>query len=255
MRLAGKRALITGGARGIGRGIAERFLQEGARVYILDVREEELQILGSGLANYGDALAYSVCDLADLDSIPDKVAAAIAKWDGLDIVVNNAGIAVREPFLEIALDRWTKIIDVNLNAMFLVSQLAARDMVARGIGGSIINMSSKNGVKGSASLAHYNASKGGVVLLTESMAVDLAPYGIRANAVAPGNIMTPLDQELKEKEGRDTSHVPDRNPLGRLGTIEEIAHVFLFLASDEASFVTGSTFVADGGHLANASDV
>jgi len=260
-RLQGKRALITGGARGIGYGIASRFLREGADVIILDVRKDQLAVALDSLrqetADSGKSQKLRVesiiCDLADPNQIEHAATTAWKLFGGLDILINNAGIAVRETFTEIPFERWRNIIDVNLHAMFLLSQRISQYMIKEGIHGAIVNMASKNGLAGSSMLAHYNASKGGVVLLTQSMAVDLAKHGIRVNAVAPGFIDTPLDRELKEKEGQ-TLVLTDRTPMRRLGTIEETANAFLFLASDEASYITGTTLVVDGGHLANAGE-
>ncbi|MBP1990772.1 SDR family NAD(P)-dependent oxidoreductase [Paenibacillus eucommiae] len=268
MRLSGKRVLITGGARGIGQGIASRFIQEGASVFLIDMREEQLaesvellkqqaQQIQQAQAVLGTSVPAqvesAVCDL----SVPEQIEAAAAQaWSrlgGLDILINNAGIAVRETFTDIPYQRWLNIINVNLNATFLLSQWVSKQMIANEIQGSIVNMASKNGLSGSSMLAHYNASKGGVVLLTQSMAVDLAKHGIRVNAVAPGFIDTPLDRELKKEE--NTLQLSHRTPMGRLGTIEETANAFLFLASDEASYITGTTLVVDGGHLANAGEV
>lgn len=262
MRLKDKRVLISGGARGIGLGIAERFIREGASVFLVDLREEQLtgaveQLKKQALSlPHGDSIQVhsAVCDLADAAQV-ERV--AVLAWDtlaGLNILINNAGIAVREPFTSIPYQRWLDIVNVNLNAMFLLSQLVTQRMIEEGIQGSIVNMASKNGLAGSSMLAHYNASKGGVVLLTQSMAVDLAQHGIRVNAVAPGFIDTPLDRELKKKEEKPLD-LTSRTPMRRLGTIEETANAFLFLASDEASYITGTTLVVDGGHLANAGEL
>lgn len=195
-----------------------------------------------------------ICDLSDPDQVERAAESSWDRFNGLDILVNNAGIAVREPFTDIPFDRWQHILDVNLHAVFQLSQRICKQMIAQGIQGSIVNMASKNGLAGSSMLAHYNASKGGVILLTQSMAVDLAPYGIRVNAVAPGFINTPLDRELKQKEGESLA-LTNRTPMRRLGTIEETANAFLFLASDETSYITGTTIVVDGGHLANAGEL
>ncbi len=256
MRLAGKRALVTGGARGIGRAIAARFVQEGARVFILDYRGEQLdETVGSIRGQNNDAqVDCAVCDLGEPEQVECAAEQAWGRWDGLDILVNNAGMAVRELFVEIPFSHWNRILNVNVNAMFWLSQNVAKRMAEQGAGGAIVNMASKNGLAGSAKLAHYNASKGAVVLLTQSMAVELAAYAIRVNAVAPGFIATPLDLELKAKEGLrlEPTH---RTPMRRMGTVEEVANAFLFLASDEASYITGTTLVVDGGHLANASEL
>ncbi|NOU87735.1 glucose 1-dehydrogenase [Paenibacillus sp. LMG 31460] len=260
VRLQGKRALITGSARGIGQGIADKFVQEGASVVLLDYRADQLEVSADTIRRLAlergqvAQVATVVCDLSVPEQVDNAAQSAWDCWAGIDILVNNAGIATREPFVDIPLSRWQQVININLNAMFQLSQWVAKKMIASAVKGSIVNMASKNGLAGSAVLAHYNASKGGVVLLTQSMAVDLAGNGIRVNAVAPGFIDTPLDRELKEKsDGLLT--LTERTPMRRLGTIEEVANTFLFLASDEASYITGTTLVVDGGHLANASDL
>lgn len=257
MRLERKRVLITGAARGIGYGIAQIFLREGAKLVLLDKREEELKRTSEKLKGTGSLeqkqVDYVVCDLSDSLQLEKAAKSAWECYGGLDILINNAGIATREGFLDLSLETWEQVIDVNLKATFHLSQWIAKRMVGAGIKGSIVNMSSKNGLAGSSMLAHYNASKGGVQMLTQSMAVELAPHQIRVNAVAPGFIDTPLDRELKEAEP-DLS-LTARTPMKRLGTIEEAANAFLFLASDEASYITGTTIVVDGGHLANASEL
>lgn len=254
MKLAGKKVLITGSAQGIGLGIAEKFLQEGAQLFLLDVKNEELRETAEALRGRSSSrIEYAVCDLSDLAAAAAAAEQAWTQMDGIDILINNAGIAFREPFAGISLSHWTKIMDVNVNSMFVLSQSIANRMIARGKGGSIVNMTSKNGLAGSSMLAHYNASKGAVVLLTQSMAVELAPQGIRVNAVAPGFIDTPLDRKLKQQD--QSLNLTARTPMGRLGTIEEVANVFLFLASDDASYITGTTIAVDGGHLANASEL
>lgn len=254
MRLEGKRALITGGARGIGKGVVRRFLDEGAKVVVLDKSEDDLLEMKEEYAADRSSLILISCDLSDDQQLDESAQSAIDYWGGLDILINNAGFAVREPFLDISSERWESILKVNLWAVYRLSQIVVKQMIAQGTGGSIVNMSSKNGLLASSMLAHYNASKAGVILLTQSIAVEMAPHGIRANAVAPGFIDTPLDRMLKEKE-KDLPDISLRTPMARLGTIEEVANVFLFLASDESSYVTGSTIVVDGGHLANASEI
>ncbi|MCD9020338.1 SDR family NAD(P)-dependent oxidoreductase [Cohnella silvisoli] len=254
MRLAGKRAIVTGGAQGIGQGIADRFLQEGARIAVIDQNESALRISSEQWRTKGyDVLDYH-CDLRDKARLTETVDSIFSQWGAVDILVNNAGIAVRESFLDISDDNWDRILDVNLGAIFRLTKQVAAKMVAGGIKGSIVNMSSKNGLSGSSKLAHYNASKGGGILLTQSMAVELAPYGIRVNAVAPGFIDTPLDRDLRRKDPAIPT-ITSKTPMGRLGTIEEAANVFLFLASDESSYMTGTTLIVDGGHLANASEI
>jgi 3-oxoacyl-[acyl-carrier protein] reductase len=183
----------------------------------------------------------------------DEVDAMVTAGDeflgGIDVLINNAGTATREPFVEIATERWDRILDVNLRGEFLVAQRVARRMIERGRGGSIVNMASTNALEGEAGYAHYNASKGGIAMLTRTMAIELGPHGIRVNAVCPGKIETPLQGEAEDAAytGR---FVRERIPLGRSGTPEEVAAVYAFLASDEASFITGELLVVDGGQLA-----
>ena len=253
MRLNGKNAIITGGARGIGLGIATRFAEEGANVTIIDVRQKDVLNIQKRYNNLPGNIEFQQCDLSDTEktkNILDTI------WNGrgvVDIVVNNAGIAVREPFVDIDEFTWDTIMNVNLKAMFIVGQHISKKMMDSGVKGSIVNMGSKNGLAGGEQLTHYNVSKGGINLLTQTMGAELAPYNIRVNSIAPGFIETPLDQELKEI---DTSlQLTQRTPMKRLGTIREVANTALFLVSDEASYITGTTIVVDGGHLANASDL
>lgn len=253
MRLAGKRVLVTGAARGIGLGIARRFLEEGARVVLLDRSGEELLSAMDELGEYAANTAAEVCDLRNLRELEQSAARAFAVFGGIDIVINNAGIAFREPFLSISAGHWDAVFEINVKAVFRLGQLAAAQMISQGGGGAILNMSSKNGLAASSELAHYNASKAAVILLTESMAVELAPYGIRVNAVAPGFVDTPLDRRLREENGLPA--YSEHTPMKRAATIRETAGVFLFLASDDASYITGETIRVDGGHLANGSEL
>ncbi|WP_200410869.1 SDR family NAD(P)-dependent oxidoreductase [Virgibacillus salexigens] len=247
-----KRVLVTGAASGIGRGIAEKFLSAGCKVVLLDKDEQKLSAALQDLAELKGASHAVICDISDENEVQSAANACWKCWDGLDILINNAGWAAREPFLEISLANWDKILEINLRGTFLLSQWISKEMAAQQIPGSIVNISSKNGLAGSSKLAHYNASKAGINLLTQSMAVELAAYNIRVNAVAPGFIDTPLDQALKQKE--EQLNLTDKTPLNRLGTIEEVANGVFFLASDQASYITGSILPIDGGHLANASE-
>ncbi len=247
-----KRVLVTGAASGIGRGIAEKFLSAGCKVVLLDKDEQKLSAALQDLAELKGASHAVICDISDENEVQSAADACWKCWDGLDILINNAGWAAREPFLEISLANWDKILEINLRGTFLLSQWISKEMAAQQIPGSIVNISSKNGLAGSSKLAHYNASKAGINLLTQSMAVELAAYNIRVNAVAPGFIDTPLDQALKQKE--EQLNLTDKTPLNRLGTIEEVANGVFFLASDQASYITGSILPIDGGHLANASE-
>ncbi|MBN1136389.1 MAG: SDR family oxidoreductase [Anaerolineae bacterium] len=241
--LNGKRVLITGGAGGIGSATAARFLAEGARVAALDCDGAALARLGRDLPGLAGALRADVSD-------PTAVVRAFEELEqlfgGLDVLINNAGISVRQPFVDITPSQWRQVIDVNLGGIFYVAQQAARRMLAGG-GGVIVNMGSTNGLVGYPNYADYNASKAGVVELTRSMALELAPT-IRVNAVCPGFILTPMQGAEYTPDMQRA--FADRVPLRRLGRPEDVAALFAFLASDDAAFITGQCFVIDGGELA-----
>ncbi|GGJ99299.1 3-oxoacyl-[acyl-carrier-protein] reductase FabG [Lentibacillus kapialis] len=246
------RVLVTGAASGIGKGIAERFLSEGFKVVLLDKNESQLAETVQQASKLNGTAESIICDLGDENDVKSAADSAWNCWDGLDILVNNAGLAVREGFVDIPIANWDQILNVNLKGTFMLSQAIAKRMIKEKIAGSIVNMSSKNGLSGSSKLAHYNTSKAGINLLTQSMAVELAEYHIRVNAVAPGFIKTPLDRKLKQKENGLT--LTEKTPMNRMGTVQEVANGVFFLASNEASYITGTTLVIDGGHLANASE-
>ncbi len=247
INLAGKHSFITGGARGIGLAIAEAFGRDGAVVSIADCHAENLEhavraLRATGVAAHGHAL-----DVTDHDAVVAAVAEAERRAP-IDILVNDAGIAYETSFLSISPAEWRRVLDVNLTGMFLVAQAVSRYMVPRRRG-VVINMASKNGMDGEAGYAHYNASKGGVVMLTKTMALELAQFGIRVNAVAPGYLQTPMSEAIDSPEF--VQDFVDRYiPLGRSGRVHDVAPLFVFLARDEASFITGQVFVIDGGQLA-----
>jgi NAD(P)-dependent dehydrogenase (short-subunit alcohol dehydrogenase family) len=241
--LKGKRVLITGGARGIGAETAARFLEEGAHVVVLDRDPRALE----RIRDRSPALTGTI--LADV-SDPDSVAQAFEQLDAqagtLDVLINNAGISLRHHFLEIPAREWRQVINVNLNGVFFVAQQAARRMLA-GRGGVILNMGSTNGLVGYPYYADYNASKAGVIELTRSMAVELAPT-VRVNAICPGFILTPMQEAEYTPERRRAFAA--KIPLNRLGRPADVAALFAFLASEDAAFITGQTFVIDGGEIA-----
>jgi len=241
--LTGKRVLITGGAGGIGSATARRFLEEGARVVVFDRDEAACQRLKKVLPN------LDACMLAEV-SDPDSVARAFDEMDklagGVDILINNAGISIRHSFMDITPREWQTVIDINLNGVFYVAQQSAKRMLAQG-GGVIVNMGSSNGLMGYHYYADYNASKAGVIELSRSMALELAPT-IRVNAVCPGFIMTPMQEAEYTPEMRRAFE--NKVPLHKLGKPEDVAALFAFLSSDEAGFITGQYFVIDGGEIA-----
>jgi len=201
----------------------------------------------------GGEVSGLACDVSAEADVACLTQAAAGALGGVDVLVNNAGIARRDPFLAIAPADWDRILAVNLRGMFLVAQAVSRQMVAQGDGGAIINMCSTNGLAGEEDYAHYNASKGGVLLLTKTMAVELGGHGIRVNALCPGYIHTPLNEAIAAGVGGDefeAAYVRDRIPLGRAGRPEDVAAAYAFLASDDAAFIHGSALVIDGGQLA-----
>ena len=250
--LAGRRVLISGGSSGIGLAAAERFLAEESRVFIAGLDADEVDAAVIGLRPRGVIAGLA----GDISSEPDVAMITSAARDalgGLDILINNAGTARRSAFLDITPGEWDRVIAVNLRGMFLVAQSVSRHMVERGGGGVIINMSSTNGLAGEQDYAHYNASKGGVLLLTKTMAVELGSHGIRVNALCPGYIRTPLNEAISASIGGaefETAYARARIPLGRAGRAEEVAAAYAFLASDDASFIHGTALVIDGGQLA-----
>jgi len=249
--LQGKRVLISGGSSGIGLATAQRFLEEGSRVFLAGLDPREVDGALAGLASAGE-VAGVAGDVSLERDVARMTEAAHRALGGIDVLINNAGTARREEFLAIAAADWDRIIAVNLRGMFLVAQTVSRHMVERG-GGVIINMSSTNGLAGEEDYAHYNASKGGVLLLTKTMAVELGRHGIRVNALCPGYIRTPLNEAMSASIGGaefEAAYTSDRIPLGRAGQPEEVAAAYAFLASDDASFIHGTGLVIDGGQLA-----
>jgi 3-oxoacyl-[acyl-carrier protein] reductase len=244
-RFDGKVVFVTGAARGLGKAIGGRFLSEGACVAAFDNHGENLAATVKEW-NAGARVAPHVGDVRNRDDIQAAVDDAVKRWGRIDVLANVAGVAHEDEFLDIAPEQWQRTLDINLTGMFNVAQIVARQMTRQPDGGSIINMSSKNGFVAEVRFAHYNATKAGVILLTKTMAVDLADYHIRVNDVAPGYILTPMTLEIDPPQFRE--FYQDRFiPLNRLGTPEDVAGAFAFLASDDAKFITGQTLVLDGG--------
>jgi 3-oxoacyl-[acyl-carrier protein] reductase len=246
-RFQNKHVLITGAARGIGFEIAKQFSAEGAVVSLIDYHAENLSAAAKQLTK-DESSVYSYCiDISNKASVTEVISKAEA-IKPIDVLINNAGIAFETPFLHIEEDEWRKIIDVNLTGMFFVAQAVCRCMAVRKKG-VVVNMGSKNGLDGEFGYTHYNASKGGVIMLTKTMALELAHLNIRVNAVCPGYIQTPMSMEIDPPEFTE-NFVKQYIPLNRPGKVEEVAPLFLFLASDETSFMTGQILIADGGQLA-----
>jgi 3-oxoacyl-[acyl-carrier protein] reductase len=249
-RFEDKRVLITGAGRGIGRATAERFAAEGARLLLADRQAELLNQTAEEIRTKHGAQVWAYgMDVSKKAEVDGMVAFALAHLGGIDVLINNAGICLpEEDFLAIREENWDETIAVNLKGHFLVAQAVAREMVKAG-SGTIVNMSSTNGLVGEAGHAAYNASKGGILLLTKTMALELGPLGIRVNCLAPGYIVTPMSAAL-DSDNRMVNYARDKIPLTRVARPEEVAGVFAFLASDDASFINGEAIVIDGGQLA-----
>jgi 3-oxoacyl-[acyl-carrier protein] reductase len=246
MRLQGRVAAITGGALGIGRATALLFAEEGATVALGDIQLEAAEKVAQEIERRGGtavAIGLDVGDAAQVQAFVDRV---VAEFGRLDVMFANAGIAHSAPFLEHPEAQWLRVLRVNLTGVFLCGQAAARQMVRQG-GGRIITTASINGFRGVENLVGYNAAKAGVIELTRTMAVELAQHRITVNSIAPAQIDTRLTRTLPEEARRRRV---ERIPMGRFGEPEEVARVALFLASDDASYVTGHTLAVDGGYLA-----
>src|SRR3954466_394443 len=240
--LEGKRVVVTGGTSGIGEATSRRFLDEGARVVALAVGEDEVATAAARIPGI-EALR---CDVADAAAVEDAFARADELLGGVDVLVANAGISIRKPFLEIEEADWRRVLDVNLTGVFHCAQQAARRMMA-GDGGVILMTASTNGLTGHAFYADYNASKAGVSLLAKTMALELAPK-VRVNSVCPGYVLTPMQRA--EYSDEMLAEVNAGIPLGRHASPEEIASLYAFLASDDGAYFTGATISIDGGETA-----
>lgn len=247
MRLRDKVALVTGANSGIGRAIAERFAAEGAHVVVnyLAVGKNAEQA-GAEVAAFPTASMAVAGDVSQRKDVEKMFADIVAKFGRLDIAVNNAGIEFKKPFLDVTDDEWNKVINVNLFGAFLVSQAAARQLVKQGVGGKIIFISSVHEDIPFPEYTAYCASKGGERMLMRNIAMELAPYQINCNNIAPGAIATPINQSVLDDPVAKKNAISEI-PWGRFGKPEEVANVALFLASAESDYVTGSTYYVDGG--------
>jgi len=241
--LTNKRVLITGGASGIGAATAVRFLEEGSQVCILDCNAKACKDIRHQLPAISEAI---IADVTDLMQVEAAVANAVRVMDGVDVLINNAGISIRHNFLDITPEEWDKVIAVNLTGVFYVAQTAARHMMERG-SGVILQTASTNGVMGYPYYADYNATKAAVIELTRSMALELAPK-VRVCAVAPGYVLTPMQRA--EYTDVMLGEVNAKIPLRRHAKPEEIAALFAYLASDDAAYATGHVYTMDGGETA-----
>jgi len=249
--LKGKVAIITGARRGMGKSHALLFAKSGAKVVVADISLEDCQLVVDEIKKAGGEAIAVKCDVSKKAEVDEMIAATLKKWGKLDILVNNAGICQFKPFLELTEEEWDKTLDINLKGYFLCAQAAAKEMI-RQKSGIIINIASvamgQQGV-GFPTLAHYSASKGGIAAMSETLALELAPYNVRVNAIAPGAIDTPMAASAKA-DPKMLEMTLAMIPLHRMGKAEEIANTVLFLTSDASSNITGSIVVVDGGWLA-----
>ena len=245
MRLMNKVAVVTGGANGIGEAIARRFVAEGAKVVIGDMDADAGQRLAAG----NPALHFVRCDVTDAGFADALIGAALKHFGRLDILVNNAGITHSAEFLDLKIEDFDRVMSVNLRAYLIAGQAAARQMVAQGGRGAIVNMSSVNAILAIPNQVPYVVSKGAVNQLTRVMALALAPHDIRVNAIGPGTIATELARRVVLGSEEARVKLMSSTPMRRLGEPDEVASVALFLASDDASYLTGQVVYPDGGRL------
>lgn len=244
-RLAGRKCVVTGASSGIGRGVAGAFAAEGASL-VLVARASDADDLRAVVAELGDPASALVADLGDPSVADTVIAEAVARFGRVDVLVNNAGFADVVDVLDATADRWDRLMAVNLRAVFLLSQAFARHVIERGGGGVIINTASTNGIRPEPQLASYNTSKAGVIALTQSLAIELAKHGIRANAVLPGMVATRQTADVLG-DAKFRQAYQRAIPLGRIAEPAEIAPAYVFLASDESRYITGASIVVDGG--------
>ncbi len=247
MRLQDKVAIVTGAARGIGKAIAQGFAREGARVIVADILGEQAEQTAAEMRAAGGAAIAAAVDLADLAIHESLVNTACEQFGRLDILVNNAAIEPRAAFLNATPEEWEQTLNVNLRAPYFLSQRAAHAMLRTG-GGRVINLASTHEIRPLRNISMYSISKGGLMMLTKSLALELAEHRINVNAIAPGAILTELNRAVLEDDAyRDKATA--KIPQGRIGATSDLIGAAIFLASDEADYVTGTTIYVDGGLL------
>lgn len=248
MRIDGKTALITGGSMGIGRAIAERFAKEGAKVAISGRNSGPLQETAAVIKAAGGEVMVLTADVQQKAQVEAMIDQVISQWGRIDVLVNNAGICNEAKFVDISESEWDLHMNINLKGAFLTGQLVAKRMIEHQLPGSIIHVSSVNGLKAEGNQAHYNVSKGGMNMLSMSMALELAENGIRVNALCPGFIETRLTRELIEDPPAIAEYLKTI-PMSRVGQPEDMTGAAVFLASDDSVYMTGHNLVVDGGQV------
>ncbi len=249
MRLQGKVAIVTGAARGLGLGCAERFVAEGAAVALIDVEQTAGETAAARLRAGGGKALFVRCDVGIKREVDAAIAAAIDAFGCIDLLVSNAGINRPADFLDLGEADFDQVIRTNLKSVFLFGQGVARHMVERDIHGSIINMCSTSAILTMPTLAAYAASKGGIAALTNAMALSLAPRNIRVNAIGPGTIITEMTKARLWDDTTTRASIRARTPIGRFGTPADVAGVAVFLASGDSAYVTGQVIYVEGGRI------
>lgn len=247
MKLQGRVAIVTGAGRNIGETIASVFADEGARVAIVDLDPNRAAAVADRInANHPGAGLALVCDVSSTDDVQRMVSAVVSRFGQVDVLVNNVAITDRKTVLDLEEDEWDRVLRVTLTSVFLCSKYAGRRMAQQGRGGSIINMASTSGHRGRGNATAYTAAKGGVLNLTRSLAIQLAPYKIRVNSLTPNRVGSPVGEDTVRESGSV------KNLVGRNGVPLDVAGAALFLASDDAAFITAADLLVDGGALAAA---
>ena len=245
MQLEGKSAIVTGGASGVGKAIAERFAREGAYVAIADINSSGMSDTTKAIEEEGGKATAIVVDVSNLGQVSSMVDQVVDNNGGLDIIVNSAAIARVQKFLDITLDDWNELLAINLTGVFLCAQTAAKTMRAQGKGGRIINVSSVNGQRAITGRGTYTVAKGGVEMLTKIMAAELGESNITVNSIAPAPVDTPMIKQMHTRSTREDWYRV--LPIKRYADPEEVAHAAVFLASDDSGYITGHTLNVDGG--------
>ena len=250
MKLKNKIAIITGARRGIGFGIAEEMAKEGATIIISDIDEKECQKACKKIEQKYKTKTLAIkCDVSNKNEVDNLINQTIKKFKRVDIMVNNAGIAIQKPFIHTTEEDYDLTLNINLKGVFLCSQAAAKQMIKQK-SGKIISTASIAGLVGFGNISAYSASKGGIIALTKELALDLGKYNINVNAIAPGIIKTKMTEAmLKDKKTKEG--LLAQTPLGKIGSPNDIGKAAVFLASDDANFITGQTLVVDGGWISH----
>ena len=249
--LFSKAALVTGAGSGLGKAIAEGYAQVGAKVACVDISAGDVEAVAGGIEKGGGNAVPVVCDVSRSEDVRKAVETSLKAFGSIDVLVNNAGIGMRSNAEDMTDEMWDRVLDINLKGTFLFCREVGRHMIERGKGGRIINMASIGGLVGvETGNANYCASKGGIIALTRTLAIEWAKHNILVNAIAPSHTRTPLIEKLMEQKPEVKQYFLNNIPLGRLAEPIHIVGPAIFLASDAASFVTGHTLVVDGGHTA-----